>query len=179
MGQRLKEHQTPLLAYLNDLVETLPQLQTDLQDYLQEPALAKVVRRTVARHWRLHHEVNSNQHGSFRQSLAYAQQDADLWIKGDPFLEQWANRLHALLDGVLRTSSAVENINSIFKPLVNRKKHFANADSAHNFVALFVLWHNMRVFKEGLRRGNSPFQLLGIDLGEEDWRTLLGYPPLQ
>lgn len=179
MSQRLKEHQTPLLAYLNDLVETLPQLQTDLQDYLQEPALAKVVRRTVARHWRLHHEVNSNQHGSFRQSLAYAQQDADLWIKGDPFLEQWANRLHALLDGVLRTSSAVENINSIFKPLVNRKKHFANADSAHNFVALFVLWHNMRVFKEGLRRGNSPFQLLGIDLGEEDWRTLLGYPPLQ
>ncbi len=179
MSQRLKEHKTPLLAYLNDLAETLPQLQAELQDYLQEPALAKVVQRTVARHWRLHHEVYSNQRGSFRQALAYAQQETDRWIAGDPFLEQWATRLQTLLAGVLRTSSAVENINSIFKPLVNRKKHLASADSAHNLVALFVLWHNMRVFKEGLRRGKSPFQLLGIDLGEADWRTLLGFPPLQ
>jgi hypothetical protein len=179
MSQRLKEHKAPLLAYLHDLAEKLPHLQAELQDYLQEPALAKVVLRTVARHWRLHHEVNSNQRGYFRQTLDYAQQKTDLWIARDPFLEPWATRLHSLLDGVLRTSSAVENINSIFKPLVNRKKHFADANSAHNFVALFVLWHNMRVFKEGLRRGKSPFQLLGIDLGETDWRTLLGYPPLQ
>lgn len=179
MSQRLKEHKTPLLAYLDDLDEELPQLQTELQAYLQEPALAQVVLRAVARHWRLLHEVNSNQRGNFRKALDYAQQEADLWIASDPFLEKWTKRLHALLDGVLRTSSAVENINSIFKPLVHRKKHFASADSAHNFVALFVLWHNMRVFKEGLRRGKSPFQILGIDLGERDWRTLLGYPPLQ
>jgi hypothetical protein len=111
--------------------------------------------------------------------MEYAQQEVDLWIAGDPFLEKWAKQLHALLDGVLRASSAVENINSIFKPLLHRKKHFASADSAHNFVALFVLWHNMRVFKEGLRRGKSPFQILGIDLTETDWATLLGYPPLQ
>jgi len=178
MSQRLKEHKTPLLTYLDDLDEELPQLQTGLQAYLQEPLLAQVVLRAVARHWRLLHEVNSNQKGNFRKALDYAQQEADLWIAGDPFLEKWAKRLHSLLDGVLRTSSAVENINSIFKPLVHRKKHFAGADSAHNFVALFVLWHNMRVFKEGLRRGKSPFQILGINLGEKDWRTLLGYPPL-
>jgi hypothetical protein len=127
----------------------------------------------------LRHEVNSNQRRVFRQALEHAQQDVDLWIADDPFLEKWAKRLHSLLDGVLRTSSAVENINSIFKPLIHRKKHFASADSAHNFVALFVLWHNMRIFKEGLRRGKSPFQILGIDLGQEDWRILLGYPPLQ
>jgi len=46
-------------------------------------------------------------------------------------------------------------------------------------LALFVLWHNTRVFKEGKRRGYSPFDILGIDLGESDWRTLLGYPPVQ
>lgn len=179
MSQRLEEHKTPLLAYLNDLDEELPQLQTELQAYLQEPLLAQVVLRAVARHWRLRHEVNSNQRRNFRKALEYAQQEVDLWIVGDPFLEKWTKRLHSLLDGVLRTSAAVENINSIFKPLVHRKKHFACANSAHSFVALFVLWHNMRVFKEGLRRGKSPFQILGIDLGEEDWLTLLGYPPLQ
>jgi hypothetical protein len=179
MSQRLENHKSPLLAYLNDLDQELPQLQADLQSYLQEPDLAQVVLRAVARHWRLQHEVKSNQRPNFRAAMESAQQDVELWIAGDPFLEKWAQQLHSLLDGVLRTSSAVENINSIFKPLVQRKKHFASADNAHNFVALFVLWHNMRVFKEGLRRGKSPFQILGIDLGQKDWRTLLGYPPLQ
>ncbi len=195
MSQRLENHKPALLAFLGDLDDGLPQLQTELQNYLQEPDssattsatlstrlttdLAQVVLRAVARHWRLHHEVNSNQRRNFRKVLEYAQQEADLWITGDPFLENWAKQLHSLLDGVLRASSAVENINSIFKPLVHRKKHFASADSLHNFVALFVLWHNMRIFKEGLRQGKCPFQILGIDLDEEDWRTLLGYPPLQ
>lgn len=178
MSQRLNDHKSRLLAYLNDLDQELPPLQTSLAAYLQEPQLAQVVLRAVARHWRLDHEVQSNQRRNFRPALARAQQEVDRWIAGNPFLEQWAQQLHALLDGVLRTSSAVENINSIFKPLVHRKKHFASADSAHNFVALFVLWHNMRVFQEGKRQGQSPFQILGINLGQTDWRTLLGYAPL-
>ncbi len=178
MSQRLKDHHTPLLAYLNDLGAEFGHLQTELQAYLTAPDLAQVVLRAVARRWRLQHEVESNQRRNFRSALTSAQATVELWVAGDPFLEAWATHLHALLDGVLRTSSAVENINSIFKPLVHRKQHFANPDSAHNFVALFVLWHNMRVFKEGLRRSKSPFQILGIDLAETDWRTLLGYPPL-
>jgi hypothetical protein len=178
MSQRLQKHKPALLAYLDDLA-ALPRLQTSLAAYLQDPDLAQVVTRAVARHWRLQHEVQSNQHRHFRSAMIQAQQEVDLWLASDPFLEQWATQLRSLLTGVLRTSSSVENINSIFKALVKRKKHFASADNAHNFVALFVLWHNLRVFKEGLRRGKSPFEILGIDLGQKDWRTLLGYPPLQ
>jgi len=178
MSRRLQQHKPALLAYLDDLAE-LPRLQTDLAAYLQDPDLAQVVTQAVARHWRLQHEVQSNQHRHFRAAMKQAQLEVDLWLAGDPFLEQWAAQLQTLLTGVLRTSSSVENINSIFKPLVNRKKHSANADNAHDFVALFALWHNLRVFKEGLRRGKSPFEILGLDLGQEDWRTLLGYPPLQ
>jgi hypothetical protein len=179
MSQRLQKHKPALLTYLDDLTGELPQLQTSLAAYLPDPDLAQVVARAVARHWRLQHEVHSNQHRHFRSAMKQAQQEVDLWLAGDPFLQQWAAQLRSLLTGVLRTSSAVENINSIFKALVKRKKHFASADNAHNFVALFVLWHNLRVFKEGLRRGKSPFEILGIDLGQKDWRTLLGYPPLQ
>lgn len=179
MSRRLQKHKPALLAYLDDLTGELPHLQTSLAAYLQDPDLAQVVARVVARHWRLQREVQSNQHHNFRSAMKQAQQEVDIWLAGDPFLEKWAAQLRSLLTGVLRTSSSVENINSIFKALVRRKKHFANADNAHNFVALFVLWHNLRVFKEGLRRGKSPFELLGIDLGEKDWRTLLGYPPLQ
>lgn len=177
MSQRLQTHQPALLTYLADLADW-PKLQTSLVVYLQDPDLAQVVARAVARHWRLQHEVQNNQHRSYRSTLKQAQLEIDRWLTGDPFLEGWAAQLRSLLTAVLRTSSAVENVNSIFKPLVKRKKHFASADNAHNFVALFVLWHNLRVFKEGLRQGHSPFEILGLDLGEKDWRTLLGYPPL-
>jgi hypothetical protein len=179
MSDHLHHHKPRLLTYLNWLDEQLPPLQADLHAYLNDPDLEKVVLRAVARHWRLEHEVQSHQHRRFRPALARAKQEMTLWIEGAPFLEQWAERLHTLLESTLRASSAVENINSIFKPLINRKKHFANPDTAHNFVALFVLWHNLRVFKEGKRQGKSPFEILDIDLGHKDWRTLLGYAPLQ
>jgi len=178
MGRRLHKHKSKLLTYLKGLDTNLPPVREELHAYLDDPALEKVVLRSVARHWRLQHEVQSNQHRSFRPALERAEQEMLLWIEGDPFLEQWAEQLHTLLDSVQRTSSAAENINSILKPLLTRKKHFATAETAHNFIALFVLWHNMRVFKEGKRAGKSPYEILGIDLGETDWRTLLGYPPL-
>ncbi len=178
MSDSLDKRKPRLLTYLTWIDEQLPPLNTELHLYLDDPDLEKVVLRSVARHWRLEHEVESNQRLSFRPALAQAKEEMDLWIKGDPFLIQWASQLHTMLEMVQRASSAVENINSIFKPLVKRKKHFANSDTAHNFVALFVLWHNMRVFKEGKRKEKSPFEILGIDLDHKDWRTLLGYAPL-
>ena len=178
ISQHLHNHKAAYLAYLDDL-KPWPTLQNNLTHYLQDPALAQTVARAIARYWRLQHEVESNNKHHFRPARQYAQQERHLWIANDPFMEQWAKQLYSLLDGVLRTSSAVENINSIFKALVKRKKRFANSDYAHNFVALFALWHNTRLFKEGLRQGKSPFGILGIDLGQQDWRTLLGYPPLQ
>lgn len=179
MSERLDKHKPYLLAYLDWLQSRLPPLLADLHAYLDDPELEKAVLQAVARRWRLKHEVESMQHRAFRPSLKRAETDCAIWVEGDAFLEQWANKVDTLLECTQRASSAVENINSIFKPLVARKKHFDNVESLYNFVALFVLWYNMRVFKEGKRKGHSPFEILGIDLGEKDWRTLLGYPPLQ
>lgn len=179
MSERLERHKPHLLTYLDWLEEQLSPLRVDLHAYLDDPELEKMVLQAMARRWRLQHEVESMQRRAFRPSLKHAEQELAIWIKGDAFLEELSDKVHTLLEWVQRASSAVENINSIFKPLVNRKKHFDNADSLYHFVALFVLWHNMRVFKEGKREGCSPFEILGIDLGEKDWRTLLGYPPVQ
>lgn len=178
MSARLDNHKKYLLPYLDWLESRLAPLRATLHTYLDEPELEQVVLRAVARHWRLQHEVESQQRRAFRPALEQAAQELATWIAGDTFLEQWSAQLHLLLDWVQRASSAVENINSVFKPLVNRKKYFANPDTLRNFVALFTLWHNLRVFKEGKRAGHSPFELLGIDLGDKDWRTLLGYPPV-
>lgn len=179
MSERLDNHKDRLLVYLDWLEVQLAPLRAELHGYLDYPELEKVVLRAVARRWRLQHEVDSMQRRAFLPSLERAEQELAIWIKGDAFMEQWSDEVHTLLEWVQRTSSAAENINSIFKPLVTRKKHFDNVDTNLNFVALFVLWHNTRVFKEGKRQGYSPFDILGLDPGERDWRTLLGYPPVQ
>jgi hypothetical protein len=179
MSQRLDTHKEHLLIYLDWLEAQLSPLRAALHAYLDDPALEKVVSQAVGRRWRLQHEVESMQRPAFRPSLKRAEQELAIWIEGDTCLEPWSHQLYTLLEWVQRASSAAENVNSIFKPLVTRKKHFDNPDTYLNFVALFTLWHNMRVFKEGKRAGYSPFDILGIDLGDKDWRTLLGYPPVQ
>ena len=179
MSERLDTHKEHLLIYLDWLEAQLSPLRAALHAYLDDPALEKVISRAVTRRWRLQHEVESMQRRAFRPTLKRAEQELAIWVEGDAFLEQWSHKLHTLLEWVQRASSAVENVNSIFKPLVTRKKHFDKPDTYLNFVALFTLWHNLRVFKEGKRAGYSPFDILGIDLGEKDWRTLLGYPPVQ
>ena len=179
MSERLHKHKKYLLCYLDWLETQLFPLQAELHAYLHEPELEKVLLQAVGRKWRLQHEIQSMQRRAFRPSLRQAEQELATWIEGDTFLEQWSTKVYTLLEWVQRASSAVENINSIFKPLVTRKKHFDNSDTLLHFVALFVLWHNMRVFKEGKRKDHSPFEILGIDLGEKDWRTLLGYLPVQ
>jgi hypothetical protein len=179
MSERLDNHKNRLLVYLDWLGEQVSSLRADLHIYLDDPELEKVVLRTVARRWRLQHEVESMQHRAFRPSLKRAEQELAIWVEGDTFLEQSSEQGHMVLELVQRASSAVENVNSIFEPSITRKKHFDDADTNLNFVALFVLWHNLRVFKEGKRQGYSSFDILGIDLGERDWRTLLGYSPVQ
>jgi predicted nuclease of predicted toxin-antitoxin system len=179
MSERLDNHKDRLLIYLDWLAEQLSPLRAEIHDYLDDPELEMVLRQAVARRWRLQHEVESMQRRAFRPALKQAEQELATWIEGDAFLEQWSKQVHTFLELVQRASSAAENVNSIFKPLVTRKKHFDSADANLNFVALFALWHNTRVFKEGKRQGYSPFDILGIDLGERDWRTLLGYPPVQ
>lgn len=178
MSERLDNHKDRLLTYLDWLKAQLSPLRAGLHAYLDDAELEKVVLRAVARRWRLQHEVESMQRRTFRPALKHAEQELAIRVRGDAFLEQWSDKVHTLLEWVQRASSASENINSIFKPLVTRKKHLGNAETDYNFVALFVLWHNMRDFKEGKRAGHSPFDILGIDLGEKDWRTLLGYPPV-
>jgi len=178
MSQRLKRHQKYLLTYLDWLADHLTPLQAELHRYLDDADLEKTLLQAVARAWRLEHEVKSMQRPAFRPALQRAEQELKTWIEGDAFLEQWCQQVHSLLEWVQRTSSAAENINSILKPFLARKKHFASAESLYRFVALFALWHNMRVFKEGKRAGDSPFDILSIDLGTKDWRTLLGYPPV-
>lgn len=67
-----------------------------------------------------------------------------------------------------RASSLVECYNSILRPIQQVKKQVTQ-----EFLWLKALHHNMKSFKQGRRKGKSPFQLLGIDFGVQNWIQLL------
>ena len=67
-----------------------------------------------------------------------------------------------------RASSLVECFNSILRPIQQVKKQVTQ-----EFLWLKALHHNMKTFKQGRRKGKSPFQLLGVDFGKQDWIRLL------
>jgi hypothetical protein len=67
-----------------------------------------------------------------------------------------------------RASSLVECYNSILRPIQQVKKQVTQ-----EFLWLKALHHNMKSFKQGRRKGKSPFQLLGVDFGNQNWIRLL------
>lgn len=87
-----------------------------------------------------------------------------------------ADQLSRMLDAACRTSSLIENINGLLKQFLHNHRAFRSPETLQLYLNLFVLWHNLRVFERGKRRGKSPYQWAGIDPGHADWLTLLGYP---
>jgi len=82
-----------------------------------------------------------------------------------------------LLERTVRTSCAVETINSVLRPYFDRRRECTDLNSRQLFLNLFALWFNLQKFERGPRQGKNSYEIAGIDLGTDDWLTLLGYPP--
>ncbi len=82
--------------------------------------------------WRLRRAV-TNGHYRLRAAAKRAAADLDALIGRDAVARQLADRLIALLDAVVRTSSASETINSILKPMLWPHRHFVNRQSAQHW----------------------------------------------
>lgn len=164
------------LTFMNVLAQPLADWQTRTAQHFHDPRWAVFFQSTVARLWRLEHAVRNGQ----RQYLP-ALAEARLWVAefvtDDQTAYTLAQDLLNLLERVVRTSSAAEAINSVLRPFMNSRREASDQTSRQFFLNLFCLWFNMHKFDRGPRSGKSPYQLAGIDLGTEDWLTLLGYPP--
>jgi hypothetical protein len=72
---------------------------------------------------------------------------------------------------VARVSSAVERWHSILRP------HLAvHRTLTRGRLALLAVWHNHRVFRRGVHKGQSPLMLSGM-VAPTDWLVALGYAP--
>lgn len=73
-----------------------------------------------------------------------------------------------ILGRILRASSAIECLNSMWRVVQQVKKSFGT-----KFAYLVALHHNMKPFTEGPRKGRTPFELLGVSLPTNNWLELL------
>jgi hypothetical protein len=171
----LRRYQTQLLTYLDWLDAALTAYRQELAQSLHTDQAQTQFMRHVARVWRLQQAL-INGHTHLRNATQQAQQSLQLALAASPSLTQLAQRLMTLLDGACRTSSLVENINGLLKQFLHNRRTFASTESLQNYLNLFTLWHNMRVYQRGKRQGRSPYQIAGIHTASDDWLELLGYP---
>jgi len=173
---RLLEASDDLLTFLDLFTPPLEGWQQRLSTHFADAAWAAFFQATVARTWRLEHALR-NGHRAFTQAAAQARQLLSEFIANDPTAYDLAQDLLALLERVVRTSCAAEAVNSVLRPFLENRRECTDQTSRQLFLNLFTLWFNLHPFERGPRAGKSPYQLAGIDLGTDDWLTLLGYPP--
>ena len=83
-------------------------------------------------------------------------------LLGDQRLWQAWDALSTLLSRSWRGSMLAECVNSLLRPVLNRRKH-----TDQGCLELFRFLHNVRPFARGKRAGHSPAQLAGIDLPDD------------
>jgi hypothetical protein len=81
-------------------------------------------------------------------------------------------KVDELLSEAVRASSAVEGVNSVVRMHQGRHRHVSQ-----EMLDLKRLYWNGRVFREGKRKGRSPYELLGLKLPTSDWWQLLQMDP--
>jgi hypothetical protein len=175
-AKTLRNHQSQLLTFLDWTAAALADYDAQLTIYIPDAQARLQFMQAVARSWLLD-QMLINGHRQWRAEAKKAASLVQSVTATNVVLAEFALSLRKVLDASGRTSSLIEAINSLLKPFFRNRKGFKNQETMQAFLNLFVLWHNMRVYDPRCKRGGkSPFQLAGIDLGTDDWLTLLGYP---
>lgn len=81
-------------------------------------------------------------------------------------------KVDEMLRQAVRASSAVEGVNSVVRMHQGRHRHVSQ-----EMLDLKRLYWNCRVFREGKRKGRSPYDLIGLQLPTSDWWQLLQMEP--
>ncbi len=79
------------------------------------------------------------------------------------------------------TTNAAEHVFRCLRRYTKPMGHFRTEPATQRFFDLFVVYHNLRILREGKRAGNSLLAASLIDVeqlfGSTDPYTLLGFPP--
>ena len=90
---------------------------------------------------------------------------------------QWQSayrRVDELLRHAVRASRAVACVNSVVRMYQGRHRHVSQG-----LLDLKRLYWHCHIFREGKRKGKSPYDLLGLHLPSSDWWQLLQMAPAE
>jgi hypothetical protein len=94
--------------------------------------------------------------------------------QSEPEREAQAVAVRAVVNGVVRASSAVEGINSVLR--MGQARH---RKLTQGLLDLKRFYWNCHRFRTGRRKGKTPLELLGVRLPVSDWWQLLKMTPDQ
>jgi hypothetical protein len=146
----------------------LDRLRAHLTAAVSEP----VLRDALTRLWYVSDQMQQVQGEAcvrFRQLVVIEQ------VLCERLCPQWQSayrRVDEILRHAVRASSAVECVNSVVRMHQGRHRHVSQG-----LLDLKRLYWNCRVFREGKRKGKSPYDLLGLHLPSSDWWQLLQMAP--
>jgi hypothetical protein len=150
-----------LLTFLTVLEEKLQRIEVRWR-YVTGPRSA--VFNAIARAW--YHRPRAHQSKRGQRAYLTALCGLGHWSRRIENFTEVQRQVYEALDQVIRASSAVECFNSVLRPYVSVKKHLSQG-----FLALIALYHNTHPLPQ---RGNqTPLQLAGVDLGDNDWVRLI------
>ena len=143
-----------------------------LHEHLTAAVSDPVLRDALTRLWYMNDQIRQAQGDAcmrLRQLVVIEQ------VLGERLCTQWQSAYRCvdeLLRHAVRASSAVECVNSVVRMHQGRHRHVSQG-----LLDLKRLYWNCRVFREGKRKGKSPYDLLGLHLPCSDWWQLLQMTP--
>jgi len=143
-----------------------------LHAHLTSAVSEPVLRDALTRLWYMNDQIRQVQGDAsmrLRQLVVIEQ------VLCERLCPQWQSayrRVDEILQHAVRASSAVECVNSVVRMHQGRHRHVSQA-----LLDLKRLYWNCRVFREGKRKGQSPYALLGLHLPSSNWWQLLQMAP--
>ena len=143
-----------------------------LSEHLTSAVSEPVLRDTLTRLWYVNDQMQQAQGEAgvrLRQLVVIEQ------VLCERLCPQWQHayrHVDELLRHAVRASSAVECVNSVVRMHQGRHRHVSQG-----LLDLKRLYWNCRVFREGKRKGQSPYDLLGLHLPRSNWWQLLQMAP--
>jgi len=83
--------------------------------------------------------------------------------------EDIQEKIYSKLDTIVQSSALVECINSIIRPYLNTTKNHATQE----LLNLIMHYHNHRRYRDGVRKGKTPMEILTGKEQAKDWISIL------
>ena len=83
--------------------------------------------------------------------------------------DKYKELVYAKLAQIIQSSAAVECVNSILRPFLNAIKNQVTQE----FLNLLMAYHNYRRFRQGKRKGKTPYEILTGNTQSSDWLNII------